>query len=671
MSDCKSKLIQHAKIDWSDQFEPFSSTFEDVYFNTEQGLSESLYVFIEGNDLPSRWNTCQCSFFSIAETGFGTGLNFLITCLKFTKFTKDNPQSPLKRLYFTSFEMYPLTRQDLQQALKKWPSLEQFIEPLIEQYPLALSGCHRITLDSFNITLDLWFGDVCDTLPQLYCYPSGLFDCWFLDGFAPSKNPEMWSEQLFMEIAQTCKNNATIATFTAAGFVRRGLLAAGFKMQKRKGYGKKREMLVGQYTKAEPAQMIHGQHHRASAQTKQKNVAIIGGGISSACLALALIKRGYAVTLYCKDETLASGASSNQQGALYPLLNNQHDALSQFFANSFLYTRNYVEQINHSDPFDFDLSGLLQLYYDNTSSNKLNKIVAGNFPKTLLYKTTASQTNDIADIEIDQDALFYPLAGWLNPQQMVMAIFNKAKNMGDLTVHCQHDLHSFTQSMTSCQLYFEHKQAEHDLLILASGIATLDFSQCKAIPLSAARGQVTHIPTTDTLERLKVTLCHEGYLTPKSQGKHCMGATFKRHNVDHSFSQHEQYENKQKLAKCLHNKAWTNEVDINHQDANAAIRCTTRDHFPYVGALANYESTQAHYKNAEKSMPQDNAPFYDNVFILTGLGSRGLCSAPLLAELLCSQIEQAPLPFSKSILNAMQTNRQWVNYLKKGKKLKI
>jgi len=670
LSEGKNKLITHAQINWSDQCEPFSTLFADVYFNTEQGLHESLYVFIQGNNLAERWLNYTKALFSIAETGFGTGLNFLITCQQFQAFQKLYPSAPLRRLHFSSFEKFPLSLEDLQCALRRWPLLEEFIAPLIAQYPLALTGCHRITLDKFNITLDLWFGDVKETLPSLYHYPSGLFDCWYLDGFAPSKNPEMWSDQLFEEIANTCKANATIATFSAAGFVRRGLIKAGFSIQKRQGYGKKREMLVGQFTGI-ASSTSHGPDYRASATTPIADIAIVGGGIASACLTMAMIKRGYHVTLYCKDSSLAAGASANEQGAIYPLLNGQHDALSQLFANAFLFTRNYVQQLAETHPFAYDFSGLLQLYYDTASAAKLDKIVAAQLPAQLVTHKSSAQSDAIAEIEIDQQALYYPLAGWLSPKEMVNAIFDKALLSGNLTLVFNHKLHSFTQVQAGWRLHFANKNIDHDLLVLASGFETLEFAQCAAVPLSAARGQVTHINTTEQLNPLKVPLCHEGYLTPAYHQQHCMGATFKRHVTDTTFSQQEQAENKQKLAKCISGKAWVEQIDIAHQEANTGIRCTSRDHFPYAGAVADYAATKAFYQDAQKSPNTGNAPFHHNLYMLTALGSRGLCSAPLLAEMLAAQICHEPLPMGKEILKAMQGNRQWISYLKKGKTLKF
>ena len=583
MSESKNKLINHAQIHWSDQSEPISALFDDVYFNTEQGIDESFYVFFQGNQLAQRWLTCQSEHFVIAETGFGTGLNFLVCCAHFQQFLREHPQKPLKRLLFTSFEKYPLNKQDLTNALQRWPSLKAYIGPLINQYPLALTGCHRILFEQFNITLDLWFGDVQQTLPTLYHHDLGLFDCWFLDGFAPSKNPEMWSEQLFKEIADSCKSGASIATFTAAGFVRRGLIAAGFNMHKRKGYGKKREMLVGQLTTKINRIQQEAKHFRQGAQTDAKDVAIIGAGIASACLSLALVKRGYKVTVYCKNTPFAEGTSGNQQAALYPLLNREHNTLGQFFANSFLYARNYVGLINQFSPFEFDFSGLQQPYSAQTTDKNLESILQAQLPEELVQKHHS-----------EQSSLYYKLAGSLNPKQMQQAIFKKAEKEGELTIKINKHLDSFCEDKSGWKLQFSDQDISHSLLILTTAINTLPCKQCKALALSPAHKQATQ---------------YSKIMTHFSMQNKCSA-----------------------------------------QNADSGICCTTDDYFPYAGALANYQITQ-------EERNTDNAPFYNNLFLLAGLGMHGLCTAPLLSEMLASQINKEPLPFTTDILNVLQTNR--------------
>ncbi|WP_094751938.1 bifunctional tRNA (5-methylaminomethyl-2-thiouridine)(34)-methyltransferase MnmD/FAD-dependent 5-carboxymethylaminomethyl-2-thiouridine(34) oxidoreductase MnmC [Psychromonas sp. CD1] len=667
MSEDKNILIKHAHIHWSDQQEPFSTHYNDVYFNTDQGIEESTYVFLQGNNLTPRWETSTEMHFCIAETGFGSGLNFLTTCLYFQDFLKKHPQSPLKHLFFSSFEKYPLNKEDLTQALRRWPTLSAFIEPLIEQYPLNLSGCHRIHLQ--NVTLDLWLGDVKTQLPTLCIPPSGLFDCWYLDGFSPNKNPEMWNIELFKLIANTCKDKATLATFTAAGFVRRALQDAGFLINKRKGYAKKREMLIGQLHRISPPHSTLALWH-TNAKQEKKEIAIIGGGISSACLTLALVRRGYDVTLYCKDDTLSSGASGNEQGTLYPLLTHNHNPLSQLFANAFLYARNYIKDIHQNTPIDHEFKGLLQLYYNKETSIRLDKIRQVNLPEQLVQYVKASTTNVISQMSIDQAALFYPLGGWLSPKQLVNAIFKQACLTGKVTIKLQHKLQYFTQTKNQWQLHFANKTCTHPILILACSMHTLDFKQCFALPFSAARGQVTHIKSTEGLKKLRVPLCHAGYLTPANQQKHCMGATFKRHQTNDEFIALEQQENKKKLERSLPTQPWIKAIDIKHQDAHIGIRCTTRDHFPYVGALADYSLTRIKNENRDNKQAISSVPPHKNLFILSGLGSRGLVSSPLLAELLASQINAEPLPLSQQILESMQIDRQWLSYLKKGKPLK-
>jgi tRNA 5-methylaminomethyl-2-thiouridine biosynthesis bifunctional protein len=658
----------HAQMDWSDQSEPFLSLFNGLNFTNNQTIEDLYQIHIADNQLLKRWSSCQTESFCIAEIGFGTGLSFLLTCLQFEQFLHENPDSPLKKIFYSSFEKAPLNKEDLILAFQKWPTLKVYSSPLSAQYPLTLSGCHRLHVN--NITLDLWVGDLQKTLFNLYFYQDGLFDYWLFDGFITTKNPDTWNQSLFQFIAQSAKKNATLTIRNSKEGIKQGLQAVGFTMHNRGGYADRCEILTGNLI--DKAQLPeHGQYCRPSKINTSKDVAIIGGGISSACLSLALINRGYHVTLYCKDATLGRGASGNQQGALYPLLNKQHDALSELFANSFLYTRNYVEFINQSHPFDFDLSGLLQLYYDEHSAKKLDKILQANLPTTLVEKITPEQTDKLANLDIGQSALHYPLAGWLSPSQMVDAIFKKAQQTGQLTINLNHHLSAFEETENGWSCTFEQQTITHQLLILTTAMKTLDFKQCEALPLSAARGQVTHIKSTLGLQDLKLTLCHEGYLTPINNGFHCMGATFKRHNEDEKFSRQEQTDNKNKLDKCIKNKNWVKQINIQHTNANVGIRCTTRDHFPYMGAMPDYQKTKLFYQSAEKKMPSKNAPVHNNLFILTGLGSRGLNTAPLLAETLASQINHEPLPVSKSILNAMQCNRQWINYLKKGKTLKF
>lgn len=231
------KTDTYAKLEWHDGM-PYSAMFNDVYFSSDDGLLETEYVFIEGNELASRWQSLDAGTFSIMETGFGTGLNFLCAANCWLKHAP-----PDATLYFTSVEKYPLSPEDIGKALSRWPALHSISGELLTQYE-SLLKTGTIALFNGRIKLNVLVGDATSCLSQL----SRKTDAWFLDGFAPAKNQDMWQTALFAQMARLSHDKTSFATFTSAGAVRRGLLAAGFSVVKRAGFGKKREMLCGYYS---------------------------------------------------------------------------------------------------------------------------------------------------------------------------------------------------------------------------------------------------------------------------------------------------------------------------------------------------------------------------------------------------------------------------------------
>lgn len=215
---------------------PKSKEFDDVYFSADDGLAESEYVFLDGNHLPREWQGKPR--FTICETGFGTGLNFLAAWKRFIETTQDG-----ECLDFISFEKFPLDAEEINLHLQPWADVfKEYLPQLVEAYPPLMSGFHRICFGD-RVTLTLVFGDVNDELPRI----DARVDAWFLDGFKPSTNPDMWSETVFGEMARLSHSGTRLATFTAAGQVRRGLADAGFTVEKTKGFGRKRDMTIGVY----------------------------------------------------------------------------------------------------------------------------------------------------------------------------------------------------------------------------------------------------------------------------------------------------------------------------------------------------------------------------------------------------------------------------------------
>ena len=227
-----------ADIEWRENGVPVSTQFGDVYFSSINGLEESRYVFLQHNQLSQRWKNISNNTFNIIETGFGTGLNFFCAVQHFLAHAPANAS-----LQFISTECAPLTLADFTKANQHWLVFNQMVSELANTYSQLTDGLNKLSCCDGRIKLDLWIGDINQTFPQIQTAA----DAWFLDGFAPSKNGDMWSENLFQEIARLSQTNTTFSTFTSAGQVKRNLQAAGFKVSKVKGFGRKREMLSGAY----------------------------------------------------------------------------------------------------------------------------------------------------------------------------------------------------------------------------------------------------------------------------------------------------------------------------------------------------------------------------------------------------------------------------------------
>ncbi|MGF1748722.1 bifunctional tRNA (5-methylaminomethyl-2-thiouridine)(34)-methyltransferase MnmD/FAD-dependent 5-carboxymethylaminomethyl-2-thiouridine(34) oxidoreductase MnmC [Vibrio cionasavignyae] len=666
--------ITHAQLDWNEAGTPVSDQFDDVYFSNVNGLEETRYVFLEKNRLPQRWHELTNRRFVIAETGFGTGLNFLAAWQQFEQFREQNPDAAMQELHFISFEKYPLTKHDLEKAHQAWPELEKYAKQLQAHYPIAVPECHRIVLANGMITLDLWFGDIKDCMPLVPTPEQGIVDCWFLDGFAPSKNPEMWNQTLFNNMVKLAKQDATCATFTAAGFVRRGLNEAGFDMQKTKGFGTKREMIAGHISQKQPYSNFDPFYHRTT-PASIGSIAIIGGGIASASLITSLARRGIQSTLFCKDAQAAEGASGNRQGAVYPLLNGEHKGVSRVFAPAFLYARQFAEQAAMNVHFDHDWCGVTQLMWDEKSDIKLNKMLHGQFPAALVQGLSAQDTSNTMGVDSPFASVSYPLGGWLCPAQLTQGLIRKAQQENHLTCHFSTAVTDVKPAsngqwrISSSTNDASNNEQTFDIVIIANGHEFTQLEQTQHLHLSAVKGQVSHIPTTKQLSQLKTVLCYDGYLTPcnTNTDTHCIGASYDKDNINSEFDADAQLDNQEKLKRCLPDTPWVNDVDTSTNQARQGVRSVSRDHLPFVGQVTDY--AQLRILHAASPNAISAVPEHRNLFCMLGLGSRGLSSAPLVAEALISQICGDPLPLPVDLLSGIHPSRTWIRRIKKSRPL--
>ena len=672
---------KHAQVHFNESGTPVADHFDDVYFSNDSGIDETQHVFVAGNDLAERWQQWRNPTFVIAETGFGTGLNFLVAMRAFNEFRAANPDHPLKRLYFITTEKFPLPQQDMQRALEAFPALKNEAQALASLYPMGLEGCHRLHFDNHSTTLDLWIGDVHELLPQWHSPVNGLIDAWFLDGFAPSKNPDMWTDALFSQMARLSKTGTTFGTFTAAGIVKRGLAGVGFTIKKRNGFGRKRDMLTGVFDQdhenvQHKLRLPAGPYYRYvnGSLDKTSKVAVVGSGLAAATACLALVKRGICTTLYFDGDTLASGASGNPQGGFYPQLHSEASIASRIQAHSFLYARQaYDHTVEHAKVCGLadvahDFCGVIQLSFNDKVAERQNKLAAADvWPEALIKPVNSKEVSDIANLALPYSGLYIGLGGWLSPPQLVTAMIEEALQSGKLTLkpnhtYVSHEAVETTKQQVQIRFNLDSAESEEvitaDHLILALGAGAVNASNFNSLSLRPVRGQVEAIPTQMPIEQLNTVLCHKGYMTPVFEGRHALGSTYVKNDLSTDVRSDETEMNLATHEQALAN---TDIVQALQHDgkARAATRLGSPDHQPVVGALHNFDSLKELYTMLGVGKPLTSAPVLPSsvVSTLTCLGSRGLTTAPLMAEVLVSSLCKEPLPLSNDLLNAVNTSR--------------
>jgi len=672
---------KHAQVHFNESGTPVADHFDDVYFSNDSGIDETQHVFVAGNDLAERWQQWCNPTFVIAETGFGTGLNFLVAMRAFNEFRAANPDHPLKRLYFITTEKFPLPQQDMQRALEAFPALKDEAQALASLYPMGLEGCHRLHFDNHSTTLDLWIGDVHELLPQWHSPENGLIDAWFLDGFAPSKNPDMWTDALFSQMARLSKTGTTFGTFTAAGIVKRGLAGVGFTIKKRNGFGRKRDMLTGVFNQdnenvQHKLRLPAGPYYRYANDSldKTSRVAVVGSGLAAATACLALVKRGISTTLYFDGDTLASGASGNPQGGFYPQLHSEASIASRIQAHSFLYARQaYDHTVEHAKVCGLadvahDFCGVIQLSFNDKVAERQNKLATADvWPEALIKPVNSKEVSDIANLALPYSGLYIGLGGWLSPPQLVTAMIEEALQSGKLTLkpnhtYVSHEAVETTKQQVQIRFNLDSVESEEvitaDHLILALGAGAVNASDFDSLSLRPVRGQVEAIPTQMPIEQLNTVLCHKGYMTPVFEGRHALGSTYVKNDLSTDVRGDETEMNLATHEQALAN---TDIVQALQHDgkARAATRLGSPDHQPVVGALHNFDSLKELYTMLGVGKPLTSAPVLPSsvVSTLTCLGSRGLTTAPLMAEVLVSSLCNEPLPLSNDLLNAVNTSR--------------
>jgi len=573
------------RLIWTEDGAPRSGRFDDVYFSRQDGLAESRAIFLGGCDLPHAWSRRRA--FTVAELGFGTGLN-IVALLDLWQ----RHRPPDVRLNIFSIEAYPLDVDQAARALAAFPEVAGVARALLDRWPDPTPGFHRLDLSDLDVTLDLAIGPVDWALDQW----SGRADAWFLDGFAPSTNPQMWSEAVMDAIARRSAPDARLATFTVAGAVRRGLAERGFVVDKRPGHGRKRERLEARLV-SQPLP-----------EANPKQVAVIGGGIAGAALARALTAAGAQVTVIEADRP-GAGASGFPAALVTPRMDVGDGEIAALHAQALARATDLYAAI----PGAVIATGVMQLEQTARDAARFARIAAQPiWPAGSMQAVDAAGASERLAIPVETGGLWMARAMAVRPEAILAAwLAGVDRRTGTVT-----GLHP-RDGGWAVSIAGEPSDPVFDAVVLAAGWATA--ALMPDLTLSPVRGQADWTQGENILPA-----AWGGYAVPTSSGL-LFGATHERGEVETQVSEAATQANLATLAGRF--PVLAAQIERGPPTARrAAIRAVTPDRLPLAGAL----------------------PGQDGLFVLSGLGSRGFCTAPLLAEHMAAVVTGRPSPLPQA-----------------------
>ena len=600
-----------ARLAFAEDGTPYSEAYGDVYHAAQGGPAQAHHVFLGGNGLPARWGGARR--FTILETGFGLGLCFLATWQAW----REDPQR-CARLHFVSVEKHPFTAQDLAVLHAPHAEFAPLAEELRSAWPMLVPGTHRLEFEEGRVVLTLAFGDAQQLLPQLRLAA----DAIFLDGFAPAKNPEMWSPELLKAVARLAAPGATAATWSVAAPVREALRAAGFAAEKRRGFARKSEMLVASFV---PRRALRA----APPPPAERSAVVIGAGVAGAAACERLAARGWEVTLVERHRAPALEASGNHAGVFHPIVTPDDSHIARLTRAAFSWLLEHWRQFDAIGAApEWQRCGVLQLARDAREDAAQRAAVAAlGCPPDYAQYVDARQASACAGVPLAAGGLWFAEGGWIRPASLVSALIARSR------AKLLYGREAAALEQEGARWLVRDREgeaiAEAGAVVLANAGDALHLAPSEHIRLRRVRGQLTHLPP---LQKLKTVLLRGGMVLPAIDGISVTGASFDLDDEDRAMRADSHAGNLERLERLVPGAA--RGLDPKKLDGRVAFRTVARDRLPLIGAL--------------------DAPGLYGAF---AYGSRGLLWAGLGAELLASQMEGEPLPLEGALADAVAPGR--------------
>jgi tRNA 5-methylaminomethyl-2-thiouridine biosynthesis bifunctional protein len=518
-------------------------------------------------------------------------------------------------LHYLSTEKHPLRPVDLAQVHSAWPELGELSAALVSQYPELQSGFHRMHFDGGRVALTLLLGDALETLREL----DARADAFFLDGFAPPHNPELWTAELFTELRRLAAPGATAASYSVAGSVRQALTQAGFTVHKRPGFGRKREMLIAGIAGSPGIRAAPG-----------RSVAVVGAGIAGTHCALALARSGFEVELLEGRQAPGLAASANPAGLVRPFVTLEQGARSRYTWTAFNYATRHYRALAQVDAAAWSQTGVLQLARDAAHRDKMERALAELWiPPALARMVDSNEGSALCGARVGISGVWFPGGGWLAGS----AASTAALRIAGAGVNLRAGVRVCAIERENGTLVLRDAAGARILaasqVILANGHHAAELLPDGALQLRPVRGQVSLLPAR--LPWLKAAVCQEGYVTPLVDGAHVVGASYDERDPDPAPRERDDSENLARVRRML--LGAFDSIEPRSLSHWVGLRCVSRDRRPVLGEIA------------------------PGLHACLALGSRGFTWAPLAAELVASVVTGDPLPVERSVAAAISPRR--------------